>query len=263
MQLNSLRLAAHDQRARVLRHPGAVDRVDDLERVLDDDALGHVQEGAAGPERRVRGLQLVTVDRQALGVPALGQLAVIAKGFLQRAEDHAALGQRGSSSTWTTDAVALHDPPGVRAVGQRARDDLGHRRARRDRVPGARGLQRVEVEALQARRPEPRAPPHRQLRGLIRLQRGLAQLLQRAPVARAGAGQRVVERRLAVATGLDLHRRRVVRGRRAVRAHLRHWRRPPGGSGRSPRARAVRPARRRPPARSARPSGCARTAGLT
>ena len=110
----------------------------------------------------------------------------------------------GSSSTWTTDAGALHEPPGVRAVGQRARDDLGHAAAAPAAIESrrARGLERVEVEVLQARRPEARAPPHRQLRGLVAAQRGLAQLRQRAPVARAGAGQRVVEGRLAVAPGL-------------------------------------------------------------
>ena len=90
MQLELAALPAHDERARVLCDAGAVDRVDDLERVLHHDTLRHVQEGAAGPERRVRGLQLVAVDRQALGIPAPGQLWMIAKGLLERAQDHAA-----------------------------------------------------------------------------------------------------------------------------------------------------------------------------
>jgi hypothetical protein len=90
VQLELAALLAHNERARVLCDAGAVDRVDDLERVLHDDTLRHVQEGAAGPERRVRGLQLVTVDAQALGIPALGQLWMIAKGLLERAQDHTA-----------------------------------------------------------------------------------------------------------------------------------------------------------------------------
>ena len=200
--------------------PGPLDRVDDLERVLDDDALGHVQEGAAGPERGVGGLELVAVDRQALGVPALGQLAVLAEGLLQRAQDHAALGQRGVELDVHDRARALHDPPGARAVGQRARDDVGHDAGLDLAVAGSAGLERVEVEALQARRPEPRAPPHGQLRGLVRLQRRLAQLLERAPVAGPGARERVVEGRLAVAAGLDLDgvgsRRRAARQRATV-----------------------------------------------
>src|ERR1035441_1066868 len=96
--------------------------------------------------------------------------------------------------------VALHEPPGAGSVGERTCHDLGH--SARLGCP-ALSLQRVEVEALQARRPEPRASPDGQLRGLIRLQRGLAQLLERAPVARSGPGERVVEARLAVATWLD------------------------------------------------------------
>ena len=44
---------ADDQRARVLRDAGVRDRVDDLERVLDDDFARHVQERAAAPQRRV------------------------------------------------------------------------------------------------------------------------------------------------------------------------------------------------------------------
>ena len=57
----------------------------------------------------------------------------------------------------------------------------------------------VEVERLQARRPEARAAPHGQLGRLEGFQRALAQLRERAPVAGAGAVERRVERRLAVA----------------------------------------------------------------
>ncbi len=57
---------AHDQGAPVLRHARSVDRVDDLEGLLDRQARRDVQEGPAGPQRRVRGLQLVAVERQAL-----------------------------------------------------------------------------------------------------------------------------------------------------------------------------------------------------
>jgi len=162
VQLELAALPTHNERARVLSHPGAVDCVDDLERVLDDDSPRHVQEGAAGPERRVRRLQLVTVDRQALGIPELGQLAVILEGFLQRAQDHAALGQRGVELDVDDRPSVLHDPAGVRPVGEGTRDDIRHdARLDLNRIPRARGLQCVEVEALQARRPETRAPPHR------------------------------------------------------------------------------------------------------
>ena len=44
-------LADHGQRVRVLRGARLVDQLDDLDRLLDLDALGHVHEHAAGPER--------------------------------------------------------------------------------------------------------------------------------------------------------------------------------------------------------------------
>ena len=62
------------------------------------------------------------------------ELGVLAEGVLERAEDHAALGQARVELDVHDLAAALHDPPGARALGQRARDDLrARRRARRAR----------------------------------------------------------------------------------------------------------------------------------
>ena len=209
---------------------------------------------------------------------------MIAKGVLQRAKDHALGLQLRVELDVHDGARALHDAPRARAVGQRSRDDVGHSLWSRRGV----GRQRVQVDALEARRPETRAAPHGQLEPLEGSLCRLAQLLKRATVACAGAGQCVIEGRLAVASGLHL-RRRSAAGRTAasgartaargraiavgslvvaglasdtavtgghgveVAADL------AGGSRHSPRARGARPARRRPRARSARPSRCART----
>ncbi len=120
------RAVADDERAPVLRHAGTVDRVDDLERVLDDDARRHVQERPARPERSVGRLQLVAVDRQAAGVVLGDELAVVAEGVLQRAQDHAALGQRRIELDVHDCPGVLHDPPGTGPVGERARHDIRH-----------------------------------------------------------------------------------------------------------------------------------------
>ena len=55
---------------------------------------------------------------------------MLAEGVLERAQDHAALGQRRVELDVDDRAGALHDPPGASAVGERARDDVGH-------VPGS------------------------------------------------------------------------------------------------------------------------------
>ncbi len=119
---------AHDQRAPVLRCARPVDRVHDLERLLDGEARGDVQEGSAGPQRRVRGLQLVAVIRQTLGVPLCEQLRVLARRLLQRAEDHAAALQLGVQLDVHDGSVELHDPPRAGALGERVAHDLRQRR---------------------------------------------------------------------------------------------------------------------------------------
>ena len=232
-----------DERPAILRHSGPIDRVHDLKRVLDHQSVGDVQERPAGPEGGVGGLQLVAVDRQSLGVPLLEQLCVLTGRVFERAQDHAALGQPRVDFDVDDRRVELHDPPGAGTVGNRARHELGSACVARVLLRG----ERLQVQLGEARRPEARAAPHRQLAVLERPQSGLAQLGERMSIARPVSGQRVVEARLAVAPRLDGDGLR------------RHQRRPPGGSGRSPRAPGARRAPRRPRARSARPSGCART----
>ena len=116
MHAEVARRRADDERAPVLRDAWRVDRVDDLERLLDDDALrARSRKAPPRPERGVGGLELVAVDRQALGVPRRDELGVIAEGVLERAQDHALLGQRRVELDVHDRAGALHDPPGARA----------------------------------------------------------------------------------------------------------------------------------------------------
>ena len=201
---------AHDQRATELRHPGPLDRVHDLERVLDRQSLGDVQEGAVAPEGGVGGLELVTVDRQPPRVPARDELRVLAEGLLQRAQDHAPLGELRVELDARDPVRSLHQPTGPRALGQRAGDDVGHLPPVRGDARGgalAERLERLQVEALQARGPEARPPPDGELELLVGGSGLLAQLLEARPaVARAGSVEGVVEGRLAVAPGLHLHR---------------------------------------------------------
>src|SRR5947209_15518560 len=90
--------------------------------------------------------------------------------------------------------AVLDEQPGGPLVAKRVDDDLGQ--LARGLVLAA--LQRCEIEVAQRRRPESRASPDRKLEPLVGLERARAQLLQRASVAaRAGAGERVVEDRLA------------------------------------------------------------------
>ena len=145
------------------------------------------------------------------------------------------------SSTWTVDPALWTIRPARGPSGSVRGDDVGHG-ARRRRI------ERVKLELLEARGPEARAAPDRQVLIFERAPRGVAEFLDAAPVAGPGSVERCVERRLAMRPALRLSHSR----------HLR-LRRPPGESRRSPRARAVRRARRRPRERSARPSGCGRT----
>ena len=205
-----------DQRAAVLGQAGPVDRVDDLERVLHDEPAGTCRKAPPRPEGGVGGLELVAVDRQALGVPCADQLAVLA-----RTPPRASTGSRparpapGRAPRSTIAPGALHDPPRARAARASVRVTTS-------------GTPLVAARSCSARRgrgsagssSRTRAPPDRAARRTRRPQRGLAQLRERAPVARARARQRVVERRLAVAPGLICDRRGAVAAPSAPRRRV-------------------------------------------
>ena len=87
-------LADHAERVCVLRRARLVDHVDHLDRVLDPHVLRHMEERAAGPERRRRGGELAFVLGQALHVPLLDELGVLGHSALQGREDHALVGER-------------------------------------------------------------------------------------------------------------------------------------------------------------------------
>ena len=102
-------------------------------------ARRHVQERAAAPEGRVRRLELVAVDRQALGVPARRR----ARGGA-RTPPRASTGSRpcsasaGSSSTRTTAPALCTIRPARGRSGMVLRDDARAPRARCDGVSPAR-----------------------------------------------------------------------------------------------------------------------------
>ena len=80
------------ERVRVLRGAAGADLIDNLERLGDLQSRRHVQERPAAPECRAGGLELVAVEREPAHVVALEKLAVLARGLLEGAEQHAALG---------------------------------------------------------------------------------------------------------------------------------------------------------------------------
>src|ERR1700730_16207348 len=152
MDAELARRPAQDERAPVLRHARRVDCVDDLKRLLDDYSGGDIQERPCRPEGGVGGLELVAIDRQALGEPWRDQLGMLAEAILQRAQDHAARAQLGIELEVHDRACALHDPPAACALGELARDDPRYLAA----PGGGHYTQRVQVELLQARGPEAR-----------------------------------------------------------------------------------------------------------
>ena len=83
-------------------------------------------------------------------------------------------------------------------------------------VLSATALERLEVEVLELVVQKPERRQHGSSSALVGAARAAAQLLEAAPVAGAGAGERPVEGRLAVAPGL--HLRRLTAGLLAVQA---------------------------------------------
>jgi len=114
---------------------------------------------------------------------------VVAERVLERAQDHALLGELWIQLDLEDRAGALHDPAGARAVGERAPHDGGHGIGLAAPVAGGLHDQCVEVEPLQARRPEPGSSPDGQLERLKGGERVGSQPLERPTVAVAGAGQ--------------------------------------------------------------------------
>ena len=220
---------------RVLGGAGLVDHVGELEGPVHHHPGGDVQERAAAPERRGGGVELVAVVGEAPHEVLGHELGVLAGCVLERAEDDAALGQLGIELDRDDAGTVLDEPAGERLLPDRLAHDVGDGAARLVVL----GLERIEVQVAQARRPEARAPPGRHLGRLVDLQCRGADFVDRAP----GAGARAVQRRGQRGGA----RRPGLRG-----AGLSHRSRgPPRGGSRSPRTRAGRPARRRPRARSA------------
>ncbi len=82
-------LVGDDQRSLELAHVLGVDPEVGLQRDLDVDALGHVDERAAGPDRGVQGGELVVADRDHGGEVLLEQLGVLAQAGVGVDEDDA------------------------------------------------------------------------------------------------------------------------------------------------------------------------------
>ena len=162
-------LADHRERVRVLRRARLVDQVHDLDRVLDLDVLGHMDERAAGPEGGRGGGELALVVREPLPEVLLDQLGVLLDGLLQRHHDDPRVGVVRVDDA----GAALDDQPRVLLVAEVLADDL---RQLFHRVVAAR-LELVQGELAQARGPEAGAPPVRQRLALEDLEGGLAPLL--------------------------------------------------------------------------------------
>ena len=113
------RRVAQNERAPILRDARTVDRIDDLERILDHRFRRHVEEGAALPEGGVGGLELVAVDREALGEVARDELGVLREGLLERAQHDSLLARLSVQLDVDDHAGALHDLAHARALGQR------------------------------------------------------------------------------------------------------------------------------------------------
>ena len=249
--------------------PGPLDRVDDLEGSSTTTPRGHVQEGAAAPEGGVGGLELVAVDRQALGVPA----ARPARGARGRRPPASTGSRRARASAGSSSTLRRPRPRSARSARRAARSGsvrvTTSGTARRAGAVRSRAVERSSASRsrlcrLVVQKPErrqtgssealvrPRAPPRAAAPACGRRRRPRRRARGRGS-PRGGGRPSSCDRRRAVGAAR-------VRRRQALIPPARRRRRPPGGSGRSPRARGARPARRRPRARSARPSGCARTA---
>ena len=137
-----------DQRVRPLRGTRLVDHPGDLDRVLDLHVLGHVHEHAAGPERSAAGGELVLVVGQALAEVLAHELLVLDDGLLEWHHGQSVVDDVGVDDV----RAALDDQCRVLVVAQ---VELGQA------LLLALGLERLEVEAAQGRRPEAGAPPGR------------------------------------------------------------------------------------------------------
>ncbi len=107
-------LADDRERVRPLRGAGLVDQPDDLDRVLDLDVRGHVDEHAAGPERGRAGGELALVEREALAEVLAHELPVLLDRLLERHDGDAVVGDLGVHDA----RAALHDQRRVLLVAE-------------------------------------------------------------------------------------------------------------------------------------------------
>ncbi len=169
-------LAHHREGARVLCDAGLVDHVRGLDRALQLHALGHVDEGAPGPERGGRSGELPVLVGEPAHVPLAHEVGVLSDGILERAHDHALLGELGRHLHVDRRGAALDDHGAHLVVAKRVGQ---HRRPYVGRLVVAR-LQRVQVEIAKRGGPEARAAPGGHRLGLVGRQRLGATLVQPA-----------------------------------------------------------------------------------
>jgi hypothetical protein len=154
---------------RVLGRARLVDQPDDLDRLLDLRALGHVHEGTSGPERRGGSLELALVVGQSLGEVLLDQLRMLLQRLLERCEHDLVV-----AHVRVHDAgAALDQKAGVLLFSKVLPDDL------RQLLEGlvAPRLQLVEPQLADVGGPEAGPPPARQRLALEDLERGLTAIL--------------------------------------------------------------------------------------
>ena len=169
-------LVDHRKSVCVLRSSGLVDQVDDLDRRLDAQALRHVDERAAGPERSGGRRELPLVVGEAAHVPLADQVRVLLDRPFERGDDQALRGQLGVHRVMDGAGATLDDQPGEVILA----DVLRHERGQVAAGVVVARLEPVEVELAQRGRPEARPPPGGNGLALVDLERRPAAVLQPA-----------------------------------------------------------------------------------